>query len=190
MPDVSTLDHVVWGVPSIAPVAERLLQEHGLVTLGGGVHPAWGTQNAIVPLSGAYLELVEICDPDAPMVGFTQAVARAAADGGRLCLWCVRTGDIEGEAAPRGLHVTPGERDNPDGSIITWQVAGMAEACADPAVPFIIQWDDDTTMPGSIAVDHPCGPIRSVDLDIGPHAPLHLIIETDTVQIYLPGRVH
>ena len=82
MPSVQTLDHVVWGVPSIAPVAERLLADHGLLTLSGGVHPAWGTQNAIVPMSGAYLELVEVCDSEAPMVGFTQAVARAAADGG------------------------------------------------------------------------------------------------------------
>ena len=168
---VSTLDHVVWGVPSIAPIAERLLTANGLVTIAGGLHPAWGTRNAIVPLSGASLELVEIADPDAPMVGFTQAVARAAADGGRLCLWCVRTGDIEADATPRGLHVTPGERDNPDGSIITWQVAGMAEACADPAEPFIIQWDDDATMPGAIAVDHPCGAIERVDLNVGPHGP-------------------
>jgi len=183
---VQTLDHVVWGVPAIAPVAKRLLADHGLVALSGGVHPAWGTQNAIVPLSGAYLELVEICDPDAPMVGFTQAVARAAADGGRLCLWCVRTGDINAEAAPRGLHVTPGERDNPDGTIITWQVAGMAEACADPAEPFIIQWDNDTTMPGSLAVDHPAGAARIIDLDVQPDGPRSLRISCPQSDVTLP----
>lgn len=186
MAGVSTLDHVVWGVPSIAPVAERLLTANGLVTIAGGMHPAWGTRNAIVPLSGAYLELVEVADPDAPMVGFTQAVARAAADGGRLCLWCVRTLDITAEAAPRGLHVTAGERDNPDGSIITWQVAGMAEACADPAVPFIIQWDDDATMPGSIAVDHPAGAVRIIDLDVQPDGPRSLRIAAENRVITLP----
>jgi hypothetical protein len=183
---VSTLDHVVWGVPSIAPVAERLLTANGLVTIAGGIHPAWGTRNAIVPLSGAYLELVEIADPDAPMVGFTQAVARAAADGGRLCLWCVRTGDIEAGAAPRGLHVTPGERDNPDGSIITWQVAGMAEACADPAEPFIIQWDDDGTMPGSLAVDHPAGEARIINFDVQPDGPRSLRISCPQGEFTLP----
>lgn len=186
MAGVSTLDHVVWGVPSIAPAADHLLREHGLVALNGGLHPAWGTRNAIVPLSGAYLEIVEVFDPDAPLVGFTQAVARAAADGGRLCLWCVRTLDIGAEAAPRGLHVTPGERDNPDGSIITWQVAGMAEACADPAVPFIIQWDDDATMPGSIAVDHPAGAARIIHLDVQPDGPRSLNISCSQGDFTLP----
>jgi hypothetical protein len=186
VPGVSTLDHVVWGVPSIAPVAERLHLDFGLLTVPGGVHPAWGTRNAVIPLSGAYLELVEVDDPDAPMVGFTQAVARAAADGGRLCLWCVRTTDIDADAASRDLHVTPGERRNPDGSVITWQVAGMAEACADPAEPFIIQWDDDHSMPGAITVAHPAGDARVAHLDVGADGPQSLHLSCSTGDFTLP----
>lgn len=183
---MTELDHVIWAVPSLDQAIAALLRSHGLAAVSGGSHPAWGTRNAIVPLGGAYLELVEVADPDAPMVGFTQAVARAAADGGRLCLWCVRTGDIDGEAAPRGLHVTPGEREGPDGSVITWQVAGMAEACADPAVPFIIQWDDDGTMPGSLAVDHPAGEARIVNLDVQPDGPRSLRIACSQGEFTLP----
>ena len=172
------LDHVVWGVPAIQPVADALLATHGLTTLPGGVHPAWGTRNAVIPLAGAYLELVEVFDPDAPMVGFTAVVARAADAGAGLCMWCERTDDIEADAATRGLHVTHGERDNPDGSILTWRVAGMAEACADPAMPFLIQWDDHATMPGSIVVDHPAGEARIVGLDIEPSGPSALRISS------------
>jgi hypothetical protein len=82
--------------------------------------------------------------------------------------------------------VTPGERDNPDGTIITWQVAGMAEACADPAVPFIIQWDDDGTMPGSLAVDHPAGVARIVDLDVQANGPRSLRISCSRGEFTLP----
>jgi len=183
---VPILDHVVWGVPAIQPVADALLATHGLITIPGGVHPAWGTRNGVIPLSGSYLELVEVFDPDAPMVGFTAVVARAADAGGGLCMWCERTGDIDTEAAHRNLHVTPGERDNPDGSIITWQVAGMAEACADPVLPFLVQWDDPVGMPGATNVVHPIGPARIESLEMGPNGPRRVVVSCAGGVITLP----
>ncbi len=183
---VPTLDHVVWAVPSIAHVSARVLEEHGLVTVAGGSHPAWGTSNAIIPLSGAYLELVEVTDPDAPRIGFTGVVAAAAAEGGRPCMWCLQTGDIEADAAPRGLQVVTGQRDNPDGSVITWRVAGMAEACTDPRVPFLIQWDDPANMPGAIPVRHPAGPCRITHVDIGPDGPRAIEISCSGADFTLP----
>ena len=184
---VATLDHVVWATPSVEALAAQLLADHGLMALPGGVHPAWGTRNAIVPLGGAYLELVEVFDPDAPRVGFTQAVARTADTDGGLCLWCVRTGDIDGDAAPRGLHVVPGRRDNADGTALSWRVAGMAEACADPAVPFLIQWDDDAAMPGALPVQHPAGPAHVAHLEVGPGGPEWMLVATQAGDVRLPG---
>lgn len=178
MPPVTDLDHVIWAVPDIAIAAEALRRDHGLITLPGGRHPAWGTRNAIVPLNGAYLELVEVEDPEAPMVGFTARVAEVAAAGGGLALWCERVDDINAEAAVRGYEVVPGTRENPDGSVISWRVAGMPQACATPVLPFLIQWDDAAAMPGAIAVDHPCGAIEKVHLDVGAHGPRDLHITT------------
>lgn len=169
--DVSPLDHVVWAVPSIGDAADRLLTNHGLRTLPGGVHPAWGTRNAVIPLDGAYLELVEVADPQAPRVGFTARVAEVADAGGGLALWCERVDDIEAEAAVRGYEVVPGTRQNPDGSVLSWRVAGLPQACATPVLPFLIQWDDPDAMPGAIAVSHPCGAIEGVHLDVGAHGP-------------------
>ncbi len=168
---MTNIDHVVWAVPSIAPAAEHLLAHHGLLALDGGVHPAWGTRNAIIPLAGAYIELVEVSDPDAPDVGFTRRIREVAASGGGPALWSERVDDIDREAAGRGYEVVPGRRENPDGSMLSWRVAGMPQACADPALPFLIQWDDPAAMPGAIAVDHPCGAIEQVDLNVGPHGP-------------------
>lgn len=183
---MSELDHVVWAVPSIRDAADGLLERCGLRALPGGVHPAWGTRNAVVPLDGAYLELVEVVDPDAPRVGFTARVAEVAEGGGGLAMWCERVDDIVAEAAVRGYEVVPGSRTNDDGSQLRWQLAGIAQASATPVLPFLIQWDDPATMPGAIAVDHPCGAIERVHLDVGPHGPKDLRITTASGEIVLP----
>lgn len=186
MPRVSTLDHVIWATPDIESLAVALRRDHGLVTLPGGRHPAWGTRNAIVPLDGAYLELVQVDDDDAPMVGFTARVADVADAGGGLALWCERVEDIGHQAAVRGYEVVPGTRENDDGSLLSWQVAGIPQACAAPVLPFLIQWDDLAAMPGAIAVDHPCGAIEKVHLDVGAHGPRDLRITVRGEEISLP----
>lgn len=186
MARVTELDHVIWAVPDIALAAEALRLDRGLVVLPGGRHPAWGTRNAIVPLNGAYLELVGVDDPEAPVVGFTARVAEVAAAGGGLAMWCERVDDIAAEAAVRGYEVMPGTRDNDDGSVLSWRVAGLPQACATPLLPFLIQWDDPAAMPGSIAVEHPCGAVEKVHLDVGPHGPEVLRITTAGGTITLP----
>lgn len=167
---------MIWAVPDIASAAEALLRDHGLRALEGGMHPAWGTRNAIVPLGGAYLELVEVVDPEAPRVGFTGRVAEVAATGGGPALWCERVPDIDAEAARRGYEVVPGERRNADGSVLSWRVAGMPQACTAPAMPFLIEWDDPAAMPGRAAVRHHCGPVRSASVVVGPDGPEAMVI--------------
>jgi hypothetical protein len=186
VPAVTELDHVIWAVPDIAHAAESLLLDHGLTTLPGGRHPAWGTRNAIVPLAGAYLEIVQLDDADPPMVGFTARVAEVAAAGGGLALWCERVDDIAHEAAVRGYEVVPGTRQNDDGTVLSWRVAGIPQACATPVLPFLIRWDDPAVMPGAIAVDHPCGAIESVHLDVGAHGPAALRIAARRGTFALP----
>jgi len=183
---VTELDHVIWAVPSLDQAIAELLRDHGLAAVSGGSHPAWGTRNAIVPLGGAYLELVDVADPDAPMVGFTARVAEVAAGGGGLALWCERTDDIEHDAAVRGYDVVPGTRENPDGSRLSWRVAGMPQACATPLLPFLIQWDDPATMPGAMAAHHPWGAIDRVHLDVGPHGPSRLWLHSGDLEKHLP----
>jgi hypothetical protein len=161
---VTTLDHVVWAVPSITATADFLRTGCGLATLPGGRHPAWGTRNAIVPLGGAYVELVEVEDPARAILGFGGAVRDAARDGGRLILWCVATPDIGDEADALGLDVVPGVRENPDGTVISWRVAGLPEALAHPDRPFLIQWDAPRAAPGTLIAAHPHAPVRTLSL--------------------------
>jgi len=159
----------VWAVPRIAPVAARLEAHHGLIALPGGTHPAWGTRNAVVPLSGAYLEIVEVADPTVATHGFGGRVATVAAAGGGLAAWCVAVDDLATFAAEQGLHVSPGSRDTPDGGRLTWRIAGMADAMASPDRPFVIEWDEPACAPGMLQADHPCGEARVTTLHIATH---------------------
>lgn len=185
---MTDLDHVVWAVPSITPVAECLRRDHGLATLPGGSHAAWGTRNAIVPLSGAYLELVEVAHPAVATYGFGRAVAESAARGGGLILWCVRAGDIEAEARERGVEVIPGSRRNDDGTVVTWRVAGLPHSLTNPTEPFLITWDDPAAIPGSLPVDHPAGPARISYLDLGPRGPRRVTITHPRGDVILPAN--
>lgn len=160
---------MVWAVPRIAPVAAHLEADHGLIALPGGTHPAWGTRNAVVPLSGAYLEIVEVADAEVATHGFGGRVATVAAAGGGLAAWCVAVDDIAGFAAEQGLHVTPGSRDTPDGGRLTWRIAGIADAMASPDRPFMIEWDDPASAPGMLQARHPCGDARVTSLNIATH---------------------
>ena len=56
------LDHVVWGVGDLDAAQARVERELGLPVEPGGSHVGQGTHNRIVPLRGAYLELLAIRD--------------------------------------------------------------------------------------------------------------------------------
>ena len=165
MDDVQlNLDHVVIGVPALDDAAALLLVRHGLISLPGGEHALWGTRNRIVPLGGAYLELVAVADETlAAASGFgswVQAMARGEAPWG----WAVRTSDIDRTASRLGIDVVPGERVRADGVRLSWRLAGVPGDVGSRLRPFFIQWDEGTAQPGSVAVPHPAGQVavRSV----------------------------
>ena len=54
------LDHVLIAVADLAAAAREIEARHGLASIDGGRHPAWGTANRIVPLGDSYLELVAL----------------------------------------------------------------------------------------------------------------------------------
>jgi Glyoxalase-like domain len=87
----------------------------------------------------------------------------------------VRTDDIEAVAERLGIEIADGAR-----GALRWRLAGVAEAAAEPCLPFFIQW-----APGSA---HPSGgPRRLEQLDLtgdparvaawlGPHS-LPIVVE-------------
>lgn len=164
---VVELDHVLLAVDDLAAGASLLEDRFGLASVDGGRHPHWGTANRIVPLGSAYLELVAVDDPDrAARTAFGRWVASRGASTARLIGWAVRTNRIDEVAGRRGLPVADGSRTRPDGRVLTWRIAGIDQAAAEPSLPFLIEWGADTPHPGRASATHRHGPVEIVTVEL------------------------
>src|SRR5690349_10344511 len=118
---------------------------HGLYSVEGGRHPAWGTANRIVPLGDSYLELVAVVEPaTAATCAFGRWVASGASTIARPIGWAVRTSHLDEIAQRLDLPVHAGSRTTVAGDELQWRSAGIDEAAAEPSLPFFIQWAPQT----------------------------------------------
>jgi hypothetical protein len=136
------IDHVIWVASDLHPTADRLAREHGLPDGGGGRHVGIGTHNRVFPLGGGYLEVIAVADhEEAATSALGRAIAHAP-DG--LFAWAVAVEDVVDRAERVGLDVTTVQRDG-----LTARAAGLAEAMAEPWLPFFIQRDPGIADPGA-----------------------------------------
>ena len=115
--------------------AARLEAEHGLRAAGGGRHEGIGTHNRVIPLGGGYLEIIAVADRDeAAGSDFGRAILRrieAAGEG--LIGWAVAVEDVAPVAERLGTPITSIAREG-----MTASLTGVAEAMAEPHLPFFI----------------------------------------------------
>jgi hypothetical protein len=141
------LDHLsyVAGPEGLGACAQRLGGRLGAGFRDGGLHPAFGTRNFVLPLAGGlYLEVVAALDhPAVDRAPFGRAVAARSAEGGGWLAWAVAVDDI-GPIEER-LHrpAAAGHRRRPDGFDLTWRQIGINDVTEDPQLPFFVQWDSD-----------------------------------------------
>jgi hypothetical protein len=154
---VLSIDHVVLAVRDLDASAERLRLEHGLSSIAGGRHTAWGTANRIIPLGADYVELLAVVDPD---VAARNRVGRflqeLTADGDRWFTVSLADDELDITAHRLGLDVVNGERERPDGAIVRWRSCGFED---DPErvarLSFFIEWDvPPEAHPGRSAAEH------------------------------------
>jgi hypothetical protein len=136
------IDHVIWATGDLEATAERLARDYVLPDGGGGRHVGIGTHNRVFPLGGGYLELIAIADRDEAAASLIGRAVAAAPDG--LFGWAVAVEDVPAHAARLGLDVTRIERDG-----LTARLAGVAQAMAEPWLPFFIQRDAGVADPGA-----------------------------------------
>ncbi len=144
------LDHVLLATDDLDAAARDIEARHGLVSVEGGRHRGWGTANRIVPLGETYLELIAVVDrEEAAGAAFGSWVAGATPGGAARPLgWVVRTGDIDAVARRLGLEVAAKSRNTADGRTLSWRVAGIEQAAAEPCLPFLVEWGRGTPFPG------------------------------------------
>ena len=147
---MTDLDHVILGAADLGATAGRLESEHRLPSLPGGRHQGLGTENRIVPLGDAYVELMGVADPDEAAANPFGAWVQAQVTAGDVWLgWCLRTDDLDAVCARLGLDPLPMSRVRPDGFELRWRLAGLELAREEPWRPFFIQWDaPDDELPG------------------------------------------
>jgi len=97
------IDHLVLAVPNLT-AAVALYGALGFTVGGRNRHP-WGTENAVVQLAEAYLELIGLAEHFRPApteddaAPFADAVAAAVARGGGLAMMAMRSTDADRDAA-------------------------------------------------------------------------------------------
>ena len=139
------IDHVIYATRDLDAAAARLEAGHGLVAAGGGRHAGIGTENRIVPLGGGYLELIAVVDhaeAERSPLG-ARLAERILARGEGLMGWVVGVEDVVAEAERTGAELSTIERDG-----LRAQLAGVATAMAEPALPFFIRRDPGIADPG------------------------------------------
>jgi hypothetical protein len=147
MPEIpAQLDHLVYAVPDLQAAVAELEDALGVALLPGGAHPAWGTRNAILPLSGTtYLEVIGP-DPEAPRAGTIELFGIGGLTAPRLVTWAAKGSDLPAlvaSARERGVElggVGEGRRVRADGSVLSWQLTDPLQRRAGGLVPFFIDW--------------------------------------------------
>jgi hypothetical protein len=141
------LDHIVFaaGPKGLTETTHRLSALLGEDFQDGGVHPRFGTRNAVLPLpGGTYLEVVEVLDhPASDKAPFGQAVRARSELGGGWMGWVVAVNDMSLVEKRLGREAVHGNRHRPDGFELEWKQLGVKGLQADPQLPFFVEWETD-----------------------------------------------
>ena len=140
------IDHVIWATRDLDEAAASFERSHGLAAAGGGRHDGMGTHNRIVPLGGGYLELLAVADAEEAARSALGERVTAAAEG--WLGWALVVDDVDAVAARLGTEVTELSREG-----FTARLTAVAEALAEPTLPFFLQRGEGTPDPGEGA-DH------------------------------------
>src|SRR5215213_6044906 len=140
------VDHVIWATADLDAAAARMEREHGLRGTGGGAHDGMGTHNRIVPLGGGYLELLAVRDPrEAAGSALGRAVTeRLERSGEGLMGWAAQVDDVEALASRLGTELVAISRGG-----FTARLTGVAEAMAEPCLPFFLERHHAVRDPGA-----------------------------------------
>lgn len=141
------LDHIVFaaGPDGLPGTTARLSELLGEEFRDGGIHPRFGTRNAIMPLlDDTYLEVVEVLDhPASDKAPFGQAVRARSESGGGWLGWVVAVDDIKPHEERLGREAVNGNRHRPDGVELLWKQLGVKGLQSDPQLPFFVEWAID-----------------------------------------------
>ena len=175
------IDHIVYAAPNLETGMDTIEALLGVRPVKGGRHPLYGTHNALLSLGDSiYLEIIAP-DPglEAPANG--RLLQEHFGENPHIATWVLRSAQIEKDAAfarKNGVmvgRVSSGQREKPDGTILSWQLTDPYALPFDGAIPFLISWGKTPHPAGSVpkagqliglAISHPDAPKLIQQLDI------------------------
>jgi catechol 2,3-dioxygenase-like lactoylglutathione lyase family enzyme len=141
------IDHLVIAVDDLAEAAGVVGNALGLRVSPGGRHERLGTENRLIWLGDAYVELIAVVDPALARTSWIGAPALRALDaGGGLATYALATDDIRRELERLRDHGAmldgplPGDRRRPDGRVVRWSL-GLPPSLGPGEPPFLIEHD-------------------------------------------------
>lgn len=150
------IDHLIYASSSLQRGMDEFEELLGVRPVRGGRHPRYGTHNALLSLgAGTYLEIIAR-DPELSAPEKGAFIDIPAGGGSQLITWVFRVADIEeSSAALKGAgidtgSVESGSRQNPDGSVIHWELTDPYAMPLQGAIPFLINWGA-TVHPSEVA---------------------------------------
>ncbi|MEB8193197.1 VOC family protein [Raoultella terrigena] len=167
---------------------------HKLNALAGGRHPGWGTWNALSYFGLTYIEFLAIYDRAelaSAQADFllSRDAAQLLPENQALHRVALRTDDIDqthAELRSKGLNVSPivdGQRNDPQGNIISWRIFTVDGDFNGLPYPFILQWGEGD--------DARLTRLRAQGLD-GPHPAGEVILQSAVFAVQDPqaARAH
>ena len=144
---LSQVDHLIYATPDLDSTVDELERSLGVRAAPGGEQPGRGTRNALISLgANAYLEIVGP-DPKQPQPSrppwWLQGLTKP-----RIVAWAARGTDLDSlraNAVKSGVplgEVMSGNRQRPDGVILSWRMTSPRNPVADGVVPFFIDWGE------------------------------------------------
>lgn len=155
------VDHIVHAVQRPEETRHLFERELGFHTVTGGVHPQWGTYNALAYWGLSYMEWIGIQDlSTAVTTDFGNRIVERLAIGEGATQVAFRTrhmDDFMETWTARGLRFdgpVSASRTRPDGAVLRWRmlfpkrnpISNSADLTSDPppaALPFLIEWSED-----------------------------------------------
>ena len=129
------IDHVVYATADLSAAAMRFDEEVGTTSVDGGRHDGMGTHNRIVPLANGFVELLAIADAEEAIRSEVGVALRSALEAGDGWLsWAIAVPDVGAVASALEISTSSVGRQG-----MMAHLAGVAEAMAEPGLPFFIE---------------------------------------------------
>ena len=145
---LSRIDHLVYATPDLDTAVAKMERLLGVRATTGGIHPNWGTRNALLTLGPrCYLEIIAP-NPgrQSPPQGRPFGLDRL--ETARLVGWAANSANLEADRASAiqsGLLLGPvlsGDRLRADGTRLSWRLTNLRSVAFDGVAPILIDWGE------------------------------------------------